>query len=586
MSLWGALGTLPLAEVETGSLGAALPPPSFSVATQSGPPVLIADIEIYKPAAATEQQGAALGELALGEIASGTAALPDSEIIRASDAGYVTRPDDPGGLRVYPPILLSAIEADRALDLTPDGIGAGAGWGSIRLSDDDGALALHVVTRNADSRPFAIRMGRRAPLPHGIFRDPAWAETAILLAGVGAEWVHDTDSIVLRLRDPTHWLDRRVEGTAYAGSGGLEGGADLEGKRKPRLRGGTAGNPVREVAPTLVNATSGIYQVSDAPGAIVTLYERGLSGGITSAGTVPDIEAASPSAATYVVESSARGLFIRLGTFPPAGQITVDAWGSMPDATSPSTPGDLALAMLLQDFAVPSQYLDAGSFTGLAAAFPYPCGWHLGAGEDADGAALVGLLMRSAGARLVPGRNGTLQAIALRGLAAGWIPAASYGPETLLRCEARPLGAPLSPPPYRMRVGYQRFHTTQVSDLAPTLSGARRQALAEPWRIAAASSSDVLAAWRRPSDPALVETALTSETGAQALADVLRDLWCIAGGRRAYDITLPLAYALRHDIGEAIYVRWPGPLADGALARIVGEQVRTADDTATIQVLV
>jgi hypothetical protein len=96
----------------------------------------------------------------------------------------------------------------------------------------------------------------------------------------------------------------------------------------------------------------------------------------------------------------------------------------------------------------------------------------------------------------------------------------------------------------------------------------------------------VLAAWRRPSDPALVETALLDQADAQALADGLRDLWAVAAGRKLYDVQLPLAFALRHDIGDPIRITYPGVLAAGALGRLVGEQLRTADGVATLQVLV
>lgn len=49
---------------------------------------------------------------------------------------------------------------------------------------------------------------------------------------------------------------------------------------------------------------------------------------------------------------------------------------------------------------------------------------------------------------------------------------------------------------------------------------------------------------------------------------------------------MPLAYALRHDIGEAIGVTYPGELAGSAVGRLVGKQLRTADNLATLQVLV
>ena len=57
-------------------------------------------------------------------------------------------------------------------------------------------------------------------------------------------------------------------------------------------------------------------------------------------------------------------------------------------------------------------------------------------------------------------------------------------------------------------------------------------------------------------------------------------------GRRLYDVSLPLPLALARDLGDVVALTYPGPLAAGALGRIVGEQIRTADSLATLQVLV
>ena len=408
---------------------------------------------------------------------------------------------------------------------------------------------------------------------------PALQGLASVSDTVGAGWQVDEAELRLALRDPSYWLDRPVEGAAYPGTGGLGGSAALAGKRIPRLRGGTASHPVREIAPLLVDPVAGIYQVSDAPGGIVTLQERGLAGGITVHGSVADITAAAPPAGTYTVESSARGLFLRLGSFPPAGQITVDAWGAFPDGSTPGAAASVALQLLRQDLGLADTLLDAASFTALAAAAPWPAGLWLGT-EEQDGAALAGLLLRSSAARLVPRRDGRLAAVSL---AAATPPAvATYTAAEILDCVARPLPTP----PARLRIGWGRNHTLQTSGLAPTLSGTRIQELAETWRVATAGSTAVSTAWRRPAEPPLVETALTSSDGAAALAVLLRDLWAVPEGRRLYDLRLPLPLVLGRDLGDVVSVLHPGLLAAGALGRIVGEQLRTADNVATLQVLV
>jgi hypothetical protein len=90
---------------------------------------------------------------------------------------------------------------------------------------------------------------------------------------------------------------------------------------------------------------------------------------------------------------------------------------------------------------------------------------------------------------------------------------------------------------------------------------------------------------RRRSEPPLVETALTSSDGATALSTLLRDLWAVPEGRRLYDLRLPLPLVLARDLRDVVSLTYPGPLATTLLGRIVGEQLRTADNIATLQVL-
>jgi len=549
----------------------------------SGPLFLAAEIDTFLPGTGSAAApGEAYGVLPEGVLSLALYVAGDSATLRASDLGYVTRESDAGGLQVYPPILASGVAIDRAMDLAPDGQGAAAGWGSIRLANDAGALTALGATRNADGRVVRLRLGRKVADNWG---DPPLASTVTILSGFGAGWVVDEAELRLDLRDPTYWIERPVDRATFAGTGGLEGTAALAGKRKPYLRGGSGSDPVREVSPVLVDPVAGIYQVSDQRGTIAALYERGLAGGIVLNAIVANITAAAPPAGTYNVESSARGLFIRLGTFPPAGVITVDAVGAFPDATAPSAAASVALEILRQDLGVPAVNLDNASFTALAAASPWPAGVYVGPEEPLDGRALVGLLLRSSAARLLPRRDGTLGATMLRAVGAA-LSVVYWTPAEIVACTPRPLPAPMGPPPFRVRVGWGQNFTTQTSDLAPTLPGARRQILAETWRVATGANAAVTVAFRRPSDPALVETAITNATAAQALADALRDLWCVSPGRRLFDVALPSSIALARDIGQVVHITYPGPLSGGAVGRIVGEQIRTADDLVTLQVLI
>jgi hypothetical protein len=51
-------------------------------------------------------------------------------------------------------------------------------------------------------------------------------------------------------------------------------------------------------------------------------------------------------------------------------------------------------------------------------------------------------------------------------------------------------------------------------------------------------------------------------------------------------VAVPLPLALARDLGDVVSLTFPGPLASGAVGRIVGEQIRTIDDLVTFQVLI
>jgi hypothetical protein len=553
------------------------------IAAGTGPLFLAAEVELYQPGTLTVPEGQPWATLPWGTLTALAQPVESTDTLRASDAGWVTLPDDAPGQVIFPPTLLGSFEIDRQIALAPNGAGAGAAWGALRLANPGGTLDATFTGRNVDGRAISLRIGRKAVLAHGYAADPAWAETMEIFAGLGAGLALEEAALRVELRDAGYWLERRGGGETYSGAGGLAGTDALKGKRKPRVRGGTSTAPVRNVTPVLVDPAALIYQYTDAAGTVVALYEGGLAGGITSAGNVSDLYGGSTPAGQYRTDN-AKGLF-QLGS-TPARQITVDCTGAFPDAATPSTAALIALDVLLQDAAVPSLFVDTAAFGAVDAAAPWVAGFHLGLDQPLDAVEIVGRLLASIGARLVPLRNGRLSAVLLRAPAPGAIPAYAYDEGRIVACLPRRLSAPLDPPPFRFRVGFARNHTVQTSDIAPTVAAERRQVIAEPWQVASAASSDVLAGWRLPSDPDVLDTDLLAAADAQALADVLVALWCSVTPRRVYDVTVPLPQALRHGVGDLVRIAFPvAGLAGGALGLVVGEQLRGGDGTATFQVL-
>ncbi|MFH5927542.1 hypothetical protein, partial [Roseomonas sp. SXEYE001] len=372
----------------------------------------------------------------------------------------------------------------------------------------------------------------------------------------------------------SYWLERPLQANTYAGTGGYEGTADMAGQIRPRAWGGTVDAPIRQVTPMLIDPVARIY---DAGGRVVTLYESGDPTNIPYAGDVSDLYSGSWPLGTYRT-NHARGLF-QLHT-APTGTLTVDVIGGG-DATA----AGIARAMLAA-VQLPSEFVDEASFMGLAAAAPYLCGWWWGG--EAEAAAAVNFVLASVGARLVTTRTGRLRTVALRALPAGTRPAATYTAAEIGSLVPVDLGAPLSPAPAAWQVGWGYNHTVQAeTDLDPDVGTVAARALGQAWRQAGSANPEVLATTRRPSRPALVETAHLTEAGAQVLANQLRDLWSLPRPRRAYRMELPAEIASRHEIGDALVVAFPvGDLDAGRLCQVVGDAMQAGGETGTITILV
>jgi hypothetical protein len=76
------------------------------------------------------------GALTQQESASG-GGITNNATIYASDSGYCSRPSDPGGPQAYPPRVQEAFAVDALVNLDPAASAVGAGWGAIKLANND-----------------------------------------------------------------------------------------------------------------------------------------------------------------------------------------------------------------------------------------------------------------------------------------------------------------------------------------------------------------------------------------------------------------------------------------------------------------
>ncbi|WP_215745179.1 hypothetical protein [Gluconobacter sp. P1C6_b] len=500
--------------------------------------------------------------------------LESVETLRFSDAGFV----DADGIP-YPPYVADAFALDRGLTLTADALGGSRSVGSITLANPEGVLDSTVLTRVNDHLPVRIRTGRKVwDASRGLDVDPAMSSLKPVFAGLGKGWAINRTSVGVDLLDATYWLASTMPVSLYGGTGKLDGDSNVSGRAMPRLRG-TACN----ITPVLIDSTNDVYQVSDGPADITTLYEGGYTG-IAFSGVVDDLYAASPQAGTYTVQTGPAGTWFRLGT-KPVYTITVDAVGRFRSGAAPAAVVDILRQLLLEDLVFPAAYIDAT--WGETSVWNWPGGWYWDGSASVTGAAAVSTLLSGLGLSLVPTRTGTLRPIVLSVPSRNAAPVAALTSDMITNLSAGTLDSSLSPPTWRWRIGWQHNFTVQDpgSTLHPLIPADRQSLVALADRAAVWWSTDVRSRWRVPNDPALITTALSRQEDAIASASRHGALW--GTQRRLWVVVVPQDAAWALDLGDAVWLQAPAPgLTGGAPGVVISEQIRSADQTVTFQILV
>lgn len=554
--------------------------PNYDLSTAAGRLFVAVEIDTYLAGTALAGGGLAIAEGAIGEEELAVVAS-DAVTVRASDMGYVSLfADTPSGA-VYPPTLAAGFSSNVTMDLNPGGSRGSVAWGTLDLIADDRRYDAGLLGSNADRRTVRVLAGKKTyDTTRRRWVDPAYATLATLFTGLGAPWTAVEGGISLPVRDASAYLERPFQTKTYGGTGGYDGYPELAGRLLPRLRGGSAASPVQNIAPVLIDQVNNIWQYSDAPGAIVAMYEDGATT-LNNSGTTTDLYSGTTPAGFWRSDNT-RSMF-QLGS-PAAGAITIDARGSFPIAGAVSLASDVAYRMALEDMAIPTALLNTIVWSLFSIPNPYIGGWYWDGTSAEDGATAIARLLSSIGAAAVPLRDGRLTIVGVRTLLGG-TPSVTYTEAELVRVRRIALPPSVSPPPYRIRWGYGHNFNVQASGLNPTTTTAHRAFAKEADRFAAASNALILAAWRRPNDLPPIPTALCRRADAQEMADLMISLW--GTERRLYSVDVPLQIALRHDVGDYISIAYPiEDLDSGKTAQIVGESIRTAEELATLICLV
>jgi hypothetical protein len=505
-----------------------------------------------------------------------------SETLRVSDIGYRSRSGDSIGIQVYPALLNIAFDIDRHLGLEP-GAPSSAGFGSVVLHNVGQRYDAYTLARNSDSRNIKILVGNKSTdSDRGVLVDPPYAELRPFFGGAALPWTLSEGSLEIPLRDATYWADRPLQTKVYAGTGGYEGGTELAGKPVPVTRGGMDGNHyVQNVPLVQVDTVNLIYQWTDGPGDVQTLYEGGADV-FTREANSTNLYSGAPAPGAYRVDVT-RGL-LQVGSVPVRA-LTANVSGAFPTAGMKTTAVDIARYVLTELMGQPETELELASWYNADARYPFTAGFFQGP-EQVQGLDIVRYLLGSIGARLFTFRNGKLGVAILRKLALDAVPSFTINRNTAIAVDPVPLPAKLDPPPWRWRVGSYRMNLVQASDFDEAINPVRKTHISQEYPFLSVDQAPELKdIWRRPNDPDVVQTALLNVFAAQDLATDMLALWRNRPG--LYQVTMPYEQSAEMEIGDVVTLDWPLADLDGGKAgQIVGEQVRSYDGTGKLYVLV
>lgn len=481
-----------------------------------------------------------------------------SAILGVATHDFATEPGDSLPNRIFPPRLRLPLQFESSIPTPGNEGAAAASWGALRIENGDGELDGW-LDYSWTGRTFELLMGGTVAAGRAAERRLRYDEMGVLWRGAIAAVSGDEREIVLSIRDPLALLQRPLQARLYAGTGGMEGSPEVEGRQKPLCFG-----PCRQVAPVQIDGPGWVFQVHDGRiDAVLAVRHKGVS--LAAAGDVADLSLAdvwawTPVSGQYVTDL-ANGL-VRLGA-KADGVVTVDlrgdAEGGYVDTAAPIV---RRLATRYGGMADPAE-LDPVAFESVGFAAPQTV--HLVVTDATTTLAAVQSVMASVDGWAVADRLGRLT------IGIWSDPETETATATLddERLASRSVSwEQPAEPAWRVRIGYRRMNTLQSADaLAGSVSEADRALWGEEYRWAVASDADVRALHSLARE---IERPTLLDDAAEAAAEAARI--AAYAGRMPRLHTVEAAGALgRYRTGQVVELRRARfGLAGGRRARVVG----------------
>lgn len=463
---------------------------------------------------------------------TGTPGDASKDTLRFSDVGYITRPADQPANTLFESRAVNPGVIDRRISLSPESRVSGTQRVDFELANEDGSLDPAIANNAVEGQDVRVLVGNV---------DAAYADFVEVWKGQATGWDNDGKRVRIACRDSSYLMENPVQTSLYAGTGGVDGDADLTGTPKP-LGFGKCVN----VSPVLIDAANLIYQIHDGSiQSIDDVFDNGVA--LTLDADTTDLYTGSTTAGQYRSDIS-KGLF-QLGSSP--GVITVTFEGDDASGYVEKIP-DIALRILQERASVNSTYIDADSFASLATAVSGKGNIYIN--DATSGGEVMDTLMRGVGAYWFTRRNGQFKVQRL----AEPDPNASaldLDPINVLDLRRVQMPASIMPPHYRRTVGYNRNWTVQPGEgLAGAVTDARRKFLAVDWRTTV--NTDVTVQTKHPlaQAPDLLQSNLDSKADADTLAAALMALH--GPDRAMYEVELD-STGLAVEMGDTVKLTWP-----------------------------
>jgi len=502
----------------------------------------------------------------LVEIVAATNSAGSTTTLRFCTENYVTKPTDFPANTYYEPRIKTP--ADITRNMFASGTTSGAsrvGYGVVELSNVDGGLD-YMSNYSYDNRALTIKVGNPTD---------AYSAFTTILSGTMEQVEFTFSTVTVLARDKLAVLDLPLQKTEFAGTNslpsGLEGVADLKGQKKPFCYG-----KVYNVQPPSVNTSRLIYQVNDAAISDVTaVYDRGV--GLTKGtaySNVSDMETNAPAAGYYRVLSTSTGSYFRLGA-TPTGLITCDV--TQGAASSNRTAAQIIKLMAIKG-GVSSGDINASDVTALDTANSAEVGiWVFG---EESGLTCIDQISQSVGAWY--GYDATGQFRMGRFAAASGAADLEINDDNIISIETiRPSDTDRGLPAYKVILNYLKNYTVQDTDVATSVTEARKSVLKYPSAATTATDATVQTQYLLASE-IVRDTLMIDGTAAGTEATRLLNLYKVK--RTMYQVAIALDVTATlpdlNDVANLTLNRFG--LDSGTLFRIIGISSSYAKNRATL----